>query len=115
MQDFARAAANTNGEWDVVWVQWAIGHLTDVDMIDFLQRCRAALRPGGVICVKENVIQPGDNVAFELDTEDSSLTRSLDYYRCIFKQSGLSVILEVRQDASDWPVGLLPVYMWALA
>ena len=101
--------------WDVVWVQWAIGHLTDIDMVDFLQRCRAALRPGGVICLKENVVGPADDIAFEMDTEDSSVTRSLEYYRCIFRQSGLSIVLESQQDQSDWPAELLPVYMWALS
>ena len=84
-------------------------------MVDFLQRCRAALRPSGVICLKENVIGLADSVAFEMDTEDSSLTRSLDYFRTIFRQSGLSVVRESQQDPGDWPTELLPVYMWALA
>ncbi|CAI7895948.1 unnamed protein product [Closterium sp. NIES-53] len=27
------------GRYDVVWVQWCIGHLTDADLIAFLHRC----------------------------------------------------------------------------
>ena len=118
MQAFGTLLSSASAEplaWDVVWVQWAIGHLTDIDMVDFLQRCRAALRPGGVICLKENVLGPVDDIAFEMDTEDSSLTRSLEYFRCIFRQSGLSIVLESQQDPSDWPTELLPVYMWALS
>ena len=114
MQDLASRAGG-DARWDLVWVQWAIGHLTDLDMIDFLQRCRAMLSPGGVICIKENIMGEGSADAFLMDTEDSSLTRSLEYYRCVFQQSGLTVVLEVQQDADDWPEGLLPVYMWALA
>ena len=104
-----------SARWDLIWVQWAIGHLTDVDMIDFLQHCRTMLSPGGLICIKENVMAVGNEDAFTMDTEDSSLTRSLEYYRCVFQQSGMSVISEVQQDVDDWPIDLLPVYMWALA
>ena len=33
---------------------WVIGHLTDVDTIDFLRRCRAALAADGVVVIKDN-------------------------------------------------------------
>ena len=26
--------------YDVVWVQWVIGHLTDADLVAFLRRCK---------------------------------------------------------------------------
>ncbi|CAI5471090.1 unnamed protein product [Closterium sp. Yama58-4] len=43
--------------YDVVWVQWCIGHLTDADLIAFLRRCLAGLRRGGMIVLKENTCQ----------------------------------------------------------
>jgi protein N-terminal methyltransferase len=52
-------------------LQWVIGHLTDEDFVAFLNRCTRALRPGGLIVVKENISRKG----FVFDTEDSSVTR----------------------------------------
>ena len=96
--------------YDVIWIQWCIGHLTDVDFVGFMQRLKAALRPGGVICLKENCIQ---DVAFCVDHVDSCLTRSKEYYSRLFELSGLRVVREEVQQ--DFPDELLDVYMWALA
>ncbi|CAH1960005.1 unnamed protein product [Acanthoscelides obtectus] len=27
-------------KYDVIWVQWVVGHLTDDDLVDFLKRCK---------------------------------------------------------------------------
>lgn len=40
--------------YDVIWIQWVIGHLHDLDFIEFLQRCKAGLRPDGYVVMKEN-------------------------------------------------------------
>mmetsp|Transcript_4069 Transcript_4069/g.10286 ORF Transcript_4069/g.10286 Transcript_4069/m.10286 type:complete len:209 (-) Transcript_4069:220-846(-) len=37
--------------YDVVWIQWCIGHLTDDDCVAFLQICAQSLKPGGLIVV----------------------------------------------------------------
>ena len=42
------------GAYDVIWVQWVVGHLTDDDFVAFFQRCRKGLKPDGVIVLKEN-------------------------------------------------------------
>jgi 2-polyprenyl-3-methyl-5-hydroxy-6-metoxy-1,4-benzoquinol methylase len=42
------------GAYDVIWIQWVVGHLTDDDFVDFFLRCRKGLKPGGVIVLKEN-------------------------------------------------------------
>ena len=60
------------GKYDVIWIQWVVGHLTDADLISFLKRCKAGLKPNGVICVKENAVSA---TAFVVDNEDSSITR----------------------------------------
>ena len=46
------------GGFDVVWIQWILGHLTDTDVLGLLCRSRAALRDGGTIVVKENNALP---------------------------------------------------------
>ena len=43
------------------------GHLTDADFVAFLKRCVAALKPGGLLGMKENNCNP--NVASVLDEE----------------------------------------------
>jgi protein N-terminal methyltransferase len=93
----------------VVWVQWVFGHLTDADGVSFLARCKSALKPHGVICLKENTISDS---AFCVDKEDSSITRSGPYYKELFRLAGLEVVLEVRQ--REFPADLYPVYMYAL-
>lgn len=36
--------SNTVG-YDVVWIQWCLQHLSDAEMVAFLTRCKAALKP----------------------------------------------------------------------
>jgi len=76
--------SDINVQLDVAWCQWCLGHLSDVDLVHFLQRCKTALREGGrsLIVVKENLCRDWGE---ELDTvvsprtvfdeQDSSLTR----------------------------------------
>lgn len=59
--------------YDLIWVQWVSSHLTDADYVDFLKRCKQALRPNGWIGIKENTLLSGS--PYELDTDDSSITR----------------------------------------
>lgn len=97
--------------YDLVWIQWVVGHFTDVDFLKVLKRCRAALREGGVVVVKDNVVAEGDG-AFKVDSEDSSMTRSLAYFRSLFSHAGVRVVHQVQQDG--FPGELFPVYMFAL-
>ncbi|OQR90862.1 hypothetical protein ACHHYP_20200 [Achlya hypogyna] len=106
MQDFDPAPMS----YDLIWCQWVCPHLMDVDFITFLQRCQRALRPGGVICIKENIIVDGS--PYEVDEEDSSLTRSTAYYKSIFRQAGLKILTEERQ--TGFPEELYPVMSYAL-
>jgi protein N-terminal methyltransferase len=78
---FARVGRSVELEgpatYDVVWCQWCLGHLSDKDLIRFLKQARSALRPGGVIIIKENCCEepkPGEPVSI-YDPDDSSLTR----------------------------------------
>ena len=60
-------------QYDLVWAQWCVGHLTDEELVAFLQRCQAVLRPvDGVIVLKENLSTQGADL---FDDLDSSVTR----------------------------------------
>ncbi|KAJ3092226.1 N-terminal Xaa-Pro-Lys N-methyltransferase 1, partial [Quaeritorhiza haematococci] len=55
------------GRYDLIWMQWCCGHLTDDDFVAFLQRCKAGLKPNGLIGVKENIT----TIGVDFDSEDS--------------------------------------------
>lgn len=60
-------------QYDLVWTQWCVGHLTDEQLVRYLERCRAALSPDrGLIVVKENLSTSGADL---FDDVDSSVTR----------------------------------------
>ncbi|GMF47425.1 unnamed protein product [Phytophthora fragariaefolia] len=107
LQDFEPAPAS----YDLIWMQWVLVHLTDVDLVRYLKRCKKALTPNGFIVVKENVFQTAE--PYDLDRQDSSITRSAVYYKSIFQQAGLTLLAERRQ--RHFPEELYPVKMYALA
>lgn len=39
-------------KYDCIWVQWVLSHLTDADLVAFLQRAKSSLTPHGIIVVK---------------------------------------------------------------
>ncbi|MCO5574542.1 hypothetical protein L7F22_028329 [Adiantum nelumboides] len=84
LQEFTPQA----NRYDVIWVQWCIGHLTDQDLIEFFRRAKIGLKPHGFFVVKENVTRRG----FLVDKDDSSITRSDAYYRDLFDQAGLFLL-----------------------
>eukprot|EP00123_Amoebidium_parasiticum_P012266 comp21232_c1_seq1/m.28915 comp21232_c1_seq1/g.28915 ORF comp21232_c1_seq1/g.28915 comp21232_c1_seq1/m.28915 type:complete len:246 (-) comp21232_c1_seq1:302-1039(-) len=104
LQDFVPDGSR----YDVIWSQWVLGHLTDADLIAFFQRCKAGLKAGGHICVKENVCME----EFELDKDDNSITRSEKHLEELFVASGLSIVKKKRQ--TGFPKEIFPVNMYAL-
>ena len=105
LQNF-QPKANT---YDVIWIQWVIGHLHDLDYVDFFKRMARSLKPGGVIILKDNC---SSDWTFIVDKEDSSVARNRDYHKLLFDISGLDLVLEKVQ--TDFPAELLPVHMFAL-
>jgi len=97
---------------DVVWVQWVVGHLHDLDLVRFLRRMGAALRPGGLVVIKDNVANPEEPWTFVMDREDRSITRSREYLVAVCRFAGFEVVLEHLQRGFD--EGLFPVPMIAL-
>ena len=97
--------------FDIIWIQWVIGHLHDLDFIRFFKRCAAGLRPGGFIVLKDNVLKNSE-YTFMIDRSDSSITRHDLYIKLLFNLSGLRVAQEATQ--VGFPEELYPVVMFAL-
>lgn len=103
-------------EWDppkkkysILWIQWVLCYLTDEDIVKFLQRCGESLVDGGIIVMKENTCA---DVAFVLDVDDASATRSIPYWLDLIFKAGLKVTHHKMQD--DFPDDIYPVPMFAL-
>lgn len=84
------------------------GHLTDDHLVEFLRRCRSALRPDGLIVIKDNVAYEG----VVPDEVDSSVCRDLPLLRCIVARAGLSIIHEEQQQ--NFPEEIYQVHILAL-
>ena len=98
-------------EYDIIWVQWCIGHLTDEQMVKYLTRCKAALSENGRIVLKENIstnLEGKDT----FDDLDSSVTRTDEKFRRLFKESGLIITRTELQNG--FPKSLYPVRFYAL-
>jgi len=95
--------------YDVIWCQWVLGHLKDQHLIDFFVRCTEALKPNGLIVVKENVTSSGE---VETDEDDSSVTRPPENLRRIFVHANLELYKELKQN--KFPKELYDVHMFAL-
>lgn len=105
------------GAYDVIWNQWCLGHLTDAQLVVYLERCKEGLvkpetaseiSPNSYIVVKENMA-PLEDI---YDDEDSSVTRSDDHWRALFQKAGLKIVAtEVQR---GFPKELFPVRMYAL-
>ncbi|XP_006887478.1 PREDICTED: alpha N-terminal protein methyltransferase 1B-like [Elephantulus edwardii] len=96
------------GRYDVIWIQWVSGYLTDKDLLAFLSRCRDGLKENGIIILKDNVAREG----CVFDLSDSSVTRDMDILRSLIRKSGLEVLGQEKQEG--FPEHCIPVWMFAL-
>lgn len=104
MQDFVPE----DGRYLVIWCQWCVGHLPDDKLVEFFERCKKGLQPGGLFVVKENTTLGAD----DFDETDSSVTRTDEKFREIFERANLDLIQTAAQ--KGMPKGLYPVRMYAL-
>ncbi|XP_048831952.1 N-terminal Xaa-Pro-Lys N-methyltransferase 2 isoform X1 [Brienomyrus brachyistius] len=95
-------------KYDVIWMQWVACHLTDNDLMKFLIRCKASLRPDGIIVIKDNMARQG----CKLDPIDSSLIRHLDIVKAIILKAGLEILGVEKQQG--FPEQIVPVWMIAM-
>lgn len=91
-----------------IWSLTCPGHLTDDHLEQFLRRCRSALRPEGLIVVKDNVAYEG----VVPDEVDSSVCRDLSLLRRIVARAGLSIIHQEQQQ--NFPEEIYQVHILAL-
>ncbi|MCJ1257514.1 Alpha N-terminal protein methyltransferase 1 [Lignoscripta atroalba] len=100
-------------KYDIIWNQWCLPHLTDVELVGHFKRCRAAVTEGGWIVVKENMStnQDGEDI---FDEEDSSVTRTDRKYRMLFEEAGLNVVRTELQMGFPKGLGLFPVRLYGL-
>jgi len=97
--------------YNLVWNQWCLGHLTDVQLVDYFKRCICAVDNGGWIVVKENMsTNPNGEDIF--DETDSSVTRTDAKFRRLFEESGLDIVRSELQPG--FPKELYPVRFYAL-
>lgn len=59
-------------KYDLIWTQWCVGHLTDDQLVSYLQVCKEVLSETGIMVVKENQSTSGEDI---FDETDSSVTR----------------------------------------
>lgn len=108
-----------HGAYSLIWNQWCVGHLTDAQLVQYLERCKEGLvRPAegeekveAWIVVKENLstdIRHKDIY----DEEDSSVTRSDEKFRKLFKDAKLRIVATELQ--RGMPKELYPVRIYAL-
>ncbi|KAI1056464.1 hypothetical protein LB507_002431 [Fusarium sp. FIESC RH6] len=96
--------------YDLIWIQWCIGHLKDEEVVQFLERCKSVLeKEHGVIVLKENLSTWGED---QFDELDGSVTRQDEKFQELFERAGLKIVKADLQ--RGFPVELLPVKMYAV-
>ncbi|XWS11485.1 hypothetical protein CRYUN_Cryun37aG0002400 [Craigia yunnanensis] len=45
--------------YNVIWIQWCVGHLIDDDLVSFFKRAKVGLKLGGFFVLKENIARNG--------------------------------------------------------
>ncbi|KAF4467171.1 duf858 domain-containing protein [Fusarium albosuccineum] len=100
-------------KYDLIWMQWCVGHLPDGLLVQYFERCKAALNPEGVIVIKENLSTSNID---EFDNVDSSVTRKDEKFLALFEQAGLKLVKSDMQRGFPLVDGrpLMPVKMYAL-
>ncbi|KKY17995.1 hypothetical protein UCRPC4_g05198 [Phaeomoniella chlamydospora] len=100
-------------KYNLIWNQWCLGHLTDIQVVDYMRRCSEALAEGGWIAVKENLST--DAFAEDIyDEVDSSVTRSDKKFLDLFEEADLKLVRGEIQTGFPKALGLYPVKMYAL-
>lgn len=99
------------GPYDLIWNQWCVGQLSDVEFVKYLKRLPPVLSEGGWIVVKENISNHylGEDV---YDETDSSVTRTDPKFRQLFEEADLKIVATEAQ--KGMPKSLYPVRVYAL-
>lgn len=127
--------------FDVVWCQWCLGHMSNLDLVTFFKKAQKSLRSAkkgtgdmeGLIVVKENVCWEHEVGVprEEFDDNDSSLTRSVFSSFLCMRGRAFTLYFNIRSDLAwkkffadagltlikeqvqqGFPKELYPVKMW---
>ena len=98
-------------QYNLIWHQWCLGHLTDEQLVAWLRRCAVALAEGGWIVVKENLSTDREGRDM-FDKEDSTVTRTDQSFGQLFGEAGLKCVRSELQ--TGFPKMLLPVRTYSL-
>ncbi|XP_008116030.1 N-terminal Xaa-Pro-Lys N-methyltransferase 2 isoform X2 [Anolis carolinensis] len=98
----------TPQKYDVIWIQWVSGNLTDKDLLGFFIRCQNGLKENGIIILKDNVARQG----CVLDPLDSSVIRDLSILNSLIVKSGLTILRQEKQEG--FPEQCVPIWMIAM-
>ncbi|CAK5125797.1 unnamed protein product [Meloidogyne enterolobii] len=96
--------------YDLIWIQWVTGQLSDDDLTSFLKRCKKGLTKNGCIIIKDNVTSRDEEKIF--DECDNSWTRPSNELRPLIKAADLNIVLERKQ--LFFPKNNFPVFMFVL-
>lgn len=99
--------------YDLIWTQWCVGHLTDAQLIAYVARCRESLTQTGIMVVKENLSTDLSEQDM-YDDLDSSVTRTDAKFRKIFEAARMDIIKAEIQTGFPKNFKLLPVKSYAL-
>lgn len=104
---------NPEKKYDLIWIQWCVAYLTDLQLIEFIARCRTALTQSGIMVLKENIsTEPNGEDIY--DPLDNGVTRTDEKFRSIFKDAGMTLIKTDIQSGFPKYFKLLPVRFYAL-
>ncbi|KAG5298388.1 DUF858 domain-containing protein [Histoplasma ohiense] len=98
--------------YDLIWTQWCTNHLTDVQLVEYLVRCKGALSERGLLILKENTNSDTANDYY--DAVDSTVTRTEYKFLKLFSEAGLKVLRSEEQSGMPQRLHLLPIRLWAL-
>ena len=71
--------------YDVIWIQWVVGHLSDLEFVDLL---KTAKNFAGTIILKDNY----SRTSFMYDEIYGNIIRNLSIYNDIFREAGVKVL-----------------------
>ncbi|KAI9690593.1 MAG: Alpha N-terminal protein methyltransferase 1 [Bogoriella megaspora] len=97
--------------YDLIWIQWCLSQLTDNQAADLLRRICPFVHEGGWIAVKENITTRSSGKDI-YDETDSSVTRTDEKLRVLFKEARLKLVATELQ--RGFPKDLYAVRMYAL-